>query len=128
MTALLVALGGALGAPARYLGDRLVTAYRVQRGHDSDEPWGTFAVNVLGSLILGLVGGAVAGGAPGWLATLVGTGFCGALTTFSTFSFESIRLVEEGRWPAAAVNTAGSVLLGLAAGAGGFALAGVLAG
>jgi CrcB protein len=117
VTVLLVLLGGAVGAPARYLVDLFV-----QRRHDSVFPWGTFTVNVVGSLLLGVVAGAVhAGDGPGWLLTLVGTGFCGALTTFSTFGFETVRLVEEGAMLAAVVNVAASVVVGLLACAGGWA-------
>jgi CrcB protein len=94
MTVLLVLIGGALGAPVRYVVDLMV-----QSRHDSVLPWGTFVVNAVGSLVLGATAGAVAAaGGPHWLLTLVGTGICGALTTFSTFSFETVRLAERGRW------------------------------
>ena len=123
MTVLLVLLGGAVGAPARYLVDLYV-----QRRHDSVFPWGTFVVNVAGSLLLGLVAGAVhAAGGPAWLLTLVGTGLCGALTTFSTFGFETVRLVEEGALLTALVNVAVSVVVGLLACAGGWTAGTVLA-
>ena len=119
MTVLLVLIGGALGAPVRYVVDLMV-----QSRHDSVLPWGTFAVNASGSLVLGVTAGGVAGaGGPHWLLTLVGTGFCGALTTFSTFSFETVRLAEEGVLGAAAVNVAGSVLVGAAACAAGWSVA-----
>lgn len=62
-------------------------------------------------------------GAPGWVLTLVGTGFCGALTTFSTFGFETIRLLEQGSVLTAAANSVASLALGLGACAGGFAVA-----
>jgi CrcB protein len=119
MTVLLVLIGGALGAPVRYVVDLMV-----QSRHDSVLPWGTFAVNASGSLVLGVTaGGVAAAGGPHWLLTLVGTGFCGALTTFSTFSFETVRLAEEGELGAAAVNVAGSVLVGAAACAAGWSVA-----
>jgi CrcB protein len=119
MTVLLVLLGGALGAPVRYVVDLMV-----QSRHDSVLPWGTFAVNAAGSLILGTAaGGVAAAGGPDWVLTLVGTGFCGALTTFSTFSFETVRLAEEGELRAAAVNVAGSVVVGAAACAAGWSVA-----
>jgi len=116
MTVLLVLLGGAVGAPLRYLAD-----LAVQSRHDSVFPWGTFVVNVAGSLVLGLVAGlAYAGSAPGWVLTLVGTGFCGALTTYSTFGYETVRLVQDGaRWTAMA-NALGSLAAGLAACAAGW--------
>ena len=107
MTMLMVLLGGAIGAPARYLTD-----LAVQRLHGTVFPWGTWTVNVAGSLLLGAVAGA---SPPTWLVTLVGTGLCGALTTFSTFGFETVRLVEEGDHAAAAWNVAGSLAAGLAA-------------
>jgi fluoride exporter len=119
MTVLLVLVGGALGAPVRYVVDLMV-----QSRHDSVLPWGTFVVNAAGSLVLGATaGGVAAAGGPQWLLTLVGTGFCGALTTFSTFSFETVRLAEEGALGEAVVNVAGSVLVGAAACAAGWSVA-----
>ena len=85
MTLLLVLLGGAVGASARYLTD--VT---VQRRHGTES-------------------------GPHWVLTLVGTGFCGALTTFSTFGFETVRLHERGRSGIALTNVAGSLGAGLLA-------------
>lgn len=111
MTILLVLLGGAIGAPTRYVTDLLV-----QSRHDSKVPWGTFTVNVVGSLILGLVAGAAAGaGLPPWALSLVGTGFCGALTTFSTFSYETVRLIDGARWRTALLYVVVSVLSGFGA-------------
>lgn len=111
MTALLVLLGGLIGAPVRYLTDLLV-----QSRHASRLPWGTLVVNVAGSLLLGVVAGlAAAGHVPLWVLTLVGVGFCGALTTFSTFSFETFRLLDERRWRTALLNVVVSVAAGLAA-------------
>jgi len=121
VTALLVLLGGLAGAPARYVTDLLV-----QSRHSSRLPWGTLTVNVAGSLVLGLVAGlSAAGHAPTWVLTVVGVGFCGALTTFSTFSFETFRLLDERQWGTALANVAGSVLLGLAAVSLGFWLGSV---
>lgn len=118
MTVALVLLGGAVGAPLRYLVDLLV-----QSRHDSVLPWGTLAVNVLGSLLLGALAAAVTlGGAPAWLLTVGGTGLCGALTTFSTFGFETLRLVEDGSWLEALANVGLGLVLGLAACLGGWAL------
>ena len=68
---LLVALGGAVGAPLRYVTDLVVSSL-----HDTVFPWGTWAVNVVGSLALGVVAGLVTAGGPPWLGTLVGTGIC----------------------------------------------------
>jgi CrcB protein len=107
----LVIAGGMVGAPLRYLTDRTV-----QARHDTVFPWGTFAVNVVGCLILGtLTGAAVAGAASSHLQLLVGTGLCGALTTYSTFSFETLRLAEDGARFYAAVNVIASVVAGLGA-------------
>ncbi len=123
MTLVLVLLGGAIGAPLRYLTDLLV-----QARHDSVLPWGTLTVNVAGSFLLGGVASAVANlGAPTWLLTLAGTGFCGALTTFSTFGFETVRLVEEGSRLEALLNVSLGLAAGLLACAGGWALVGGLA-
>jgi fluoride exporter len=106
VTVLLVALGAAVGAPLRYLVDRFV-----QTRHDSVFPWGTLTVNVAGSFLLGLLAGAVRGP---WLA-LLGTGFCGALTTYSTFGYETVRLVQERARLYAALNVVVSVVAGLGA-------------
>ena len=81
MTVLLVALGAAVGAPLRFLTD---WAMQARYGHRF--PWGTLTVNVAGSLVLGFVVGLPA--APG-VAALVGTGFCGALTTYSSFAVQT---------------------------------------
>ncbi|MEU1286555.1 fluoride efflux transporter CrcB [Kitasatospora sp. NPDC005856] len=111
MNWLLVVAGAVVGAPLRYLTDRAV-----QSRHDSVFPWGTFTVNVAGCLILGLVTGAVAAGAASSeVQLLLGTGLCGALTTYSTFSYETLRLAETGAGRYALANAAGSVAAGLAA-------------
>ncbi|MGW1175472.1 fluoride efflux transporter CrcB [Kitasatospora sp. NPDC002543] len=111
MNWLLVVAGAVVGAPLRYLTDRAV-----QSRHDSVFPWGTFTVNVAGCLVLGLVTGAVAAGAASSkVQLLLGTGLCGALTTYSTFSYESLRLAETGAGRYALANVAGSVAAGLAA-------------
>jgi CrcB protein len=122
MTLVLVLVGGAVGAPLRYLTDLFV-----QSRYDSVFPWGTLTVNVAGSLLLGGLAGAVAtAGAPTWVLTLVGTGFCGALTTFSTFGYETVRLLEDGSWVEALMNVTVSVVVGFAAVAVGWAVVSVL--
>jgi CrcB protein len=122
VSVLLVLVGGAIGAPLRYLTDLFV-----QSRHDSVFPWGTFAVNVVGSLVLGATAGAVATtDGPAWVLTLVGTGFCGALTTFSTFGFETVRLVEDGSLLEAALNVGASLVVGMAACVAGWSLAAAL--
>lgn len=114
MTVIAVLIGGAVGAPLRYVLDLFV-----QSRHASVFPWGTFTVNAAGSVVLGLVAGAVsAADGPSWVVSLLGTGLCGALTTYSTFAFETVRLVQEGYPRAAAAN----VLLSVAAGLTGAAL------
>ncbi|MGW3241903.1 fluoride efflux transporter CrcB [Streptomyces sp. NPDC001070] len=118
MNWLLVIAGAAIGAPLRYLTDRAV-----QSRHYGALPWGTFTVNVAGSLILGLVTGATTSGqAPSQLQLLLGTGLCGALTTYSTFSYETLRLAEQGAGRLALLNTAGSVAAAVAAAFAGAAL------
>ena len=119
MTLLLVVAGAFVGAPLRYLTDLFI-----QSRHRSVMPWGTFTVNVTGSLVLGAVMGATsAAGWPPWVATVVGTGFCGALTTFSTFGFENVRLVEDGAVLEALANVVLSLLAGVVAVFGGWAMA-----
>ncbi|GAB3148746.1 fluoride efflux transporter CrcB [Micromonospora sonneratiae] len=113
MTLLLVMAGGAVGAACRFLVDRAVTART-----NGALPWGTLLVNVAGSLLLGLLAGA-GSTLPGWLGQLVGTGFCGALTTYSTFSHETVRLADSGPGgrPRALLYVAVTLTLGLGAAA-----------
>jgi fluoride exporter len=100
----------ALGACARYLLDGAV------QDHTSGEfPWGTCVINITGSFILGVLSGlALYHAFPGDAKLVLGTGFCGAYTTFSTFTYETIRLAEGGLTRAAirniVVNTAGGLL------------------
>ena len=109
----------AIGAPLRYLvdgyvGDRVEGAF----------PWGTLVVNASGSLLLGVLSGlALYHAFPRSPKVILGTGFCGAYTTFSTFSFETVRLVEEGAVGAAFRNAAATLGICAAAGALGLALA-----
>jgi CrcB protein len=119
VTALWVALGAAVGAPLRYLLDRFV-----QSRHDSPFPWGILAVNTAGSFVLGLVAGAAA---PPAVAALLGTGFCGAFTTYSTFAQDTVTLGRTGHRRAATLNAIGSLLAGTVAAALGLA-AGVAVG
>jgi CrcB protein len=114
MTALLVALGAAVGAPLRYLIDRFV-----QERHDSVVPWGTFTVNLIASLLLGTIVGATASSST---AALLGTGFCGTLSTYSTFSFETMRLTSTGKPAWASLNVGLSLILGFAVAAAGWAI------
>ena len=109
MSAVLVVLGAIIGAPLRYLTDRAV-----QVRHDSVFPWGTFIVNVAGSCLLGFVyAGVAAHGLPSTVMAFVGTGFCGTLTTYSTFSFETLRLWQNGSRFYALTNVLASIIAGL---------------
>ena len=119
---LLVAVGGAVGAPARYLLEGAV-----QRRSPWAFPLGTLAVNVTGSLVLGVVTGLVLEhGLTEAPSVALGAGFCGAFTTFSSFAFETVRMARAGAAPAAALNVALSVGAALAAAALGLALTGGL--
>ena len=109
---------GAVGAIARYLLDTYIVAR-----FTPNLPWGTFAVNMSGCLLLGFVTGLVTfGGAPTAVKVILGAGFCGAYTTFSTFSFETIRLIEERSLYEAAANVVVSFFGGLLAAGAGLAL------
>ncbi|PJN04934.1 chromosome condensation protein CrcB [Streptomyces sp. CB01201] len=122
MSWIYVVLGAAIGAPLRFLTD-----LAVQKRHDSVFPWGTFTVNVVGCLILGTLTGAVtAGAASSSVQLFLGTGLCGALTTYSTFSYETLRLAEDGARFYAAANVVVSVVAGLGAVFAGVGLAGAL--
>ncbi|MGW2232019.1 fluoride efflux transporter CrcB [Streptomyces formicae] len=119
MNWLLVVTGAMIGAPLRYLTDRAVQARQ-----GTAFPWGTLTVNVVGCLVLGVVTGAVAAGAASpHTQLLLGTGLCGALTTYSTFSYETLRLAEEGAGFSAVANAVGSVAAGLGAAFVGVAVA-----
>ncbi|WMC87818.1 fluoride efflux transporter CrcB [Streptomyces rochei] len=122
MNWLLVMAGAMVGAPLRYLTDRVV-----QARHGTVFPWGTFTVNVVGCLVLGtLAGAATHGAASASVQLLVGTGLCGALTTYSTFSYETLRLAENGARLLAAANVLAGVVAGLGAAFLGTALADAL--
>jgi len=122
VSVLLLALAGALGALARVLLDAALTR-RVRPGW----PLGTVAVNVLGSLVLGLLTGlALRSGLPEQVRLALGTGFCGAFTTFSTASLEVVRLAEDRRGVAAAGYAVGGLLASLGAAGLGLALTGGL--
>ena len=114
MTPLLVAAGALAGAPLRLLATRLAA----RAGHDP--ALGTLAVNVAGSAVLGVLLGL--GSVPAWALALVGTGFCGTLTTFSTFGADVVRLVDERAVVRAALTVAATLLLGLGAAAAGYLL------
>ena len=112
-----VAAGGG-GAVARFLLDRAV-AERARGVF----PWGTLVINVTGSLLLGLITGlALHHGLSKSAKIVLGTGFCGAYTTFSTFTFETVRLIEEGALAEAFRNAAATTVVCTVAAALGLAL------
>ena len=117
-----IVVAGAVGAPSRYLLDRFVQARA-----GSGLPWGTFVINISGSFLLGLItGAALYHSFPSTPRIILGTGFCGAYTTFSTWTFETVRLLEEGAGREALLNGVGSVVIGLGAAGLGLALAGLV--
>jgi len=119
MTWLLVAAGGAAGAVSRFAIGQAVTARP-----PGAFPWATFGINVIGSLALGVVMALTPDSEPGWrLRALLGIGFCGGFTTFSTFSYETLGMLEARAYGTAAGYVLGSVLAGLAAAAAGLWLA-----
>lgn len=115
----LVALAGGVGAGLRYLGDLVVTALVGARF-----PWGTLVINVVGSFALGLLTAAVPDAA---MRAVIGTGLLGGFTTFSSVTAVSALMLTERRSVAAIANTAGTLVLTVAAAAGGVALGAVLA-
>jgi CrcB protein len=121
MPYLLVGLGGFIGAIARFELARAIGALV-----ESRFPWGTFAINVSGSFLLGVLGVIVAQKtAPDSeaLRLALGVGFLGAFTTFSTFEFETHALLDDGSWVMALANMIASLLLGLVAVRAGIVLA-----
>jgi len=101
-----VAMGGAIGAAFRYIISEQISQRK------SVLPMGTIAVNVLGSLIIGILAGIVA--TDTWRLLLV-TGFCGGFTTFSTATVDTLRLAKTGNWRAALINTVANLTLSLTA-------------
>lgn len=117
---LLVAAGGAIGSALRWGLTGLV-----QRWSGSAFPWGTFAVNAAGSLAIGFLMALALERALVSPATrlFVVTGVLGGFTTFSAFSYETLALLRDGQWPAAAAYAFGSLLAGVAGAMSGWALA-----
>ena len=103
MNTALLMLGAAIGAPLRFVIDQYLRKF-------SNAPWGTFTVNVLGSFVLGLTWGA----SENTLA-LIAIGFAGAFTTWSTFVLDVYFAFELKKFKVAAINYAGSLLIGLLA-------------
>ena len=112
-------IAAAVGAPLRYLVDGAI-AERAEGVF----PWGTFVINASGSLVLGVLTGlGLYHAFPKVPKVILGTGFCGSYTTFSTFTYETVELLEEGALNEAARNAFGTVLVGAGAAALGLALA-----
>lgn len=118
MTVIAILLAGALGAIARFVVDGSIKRWR-----STTFPWATVVINVTGSLVLGMLAGLVIShGAPTGLQAVVGTGFCGGYTTFSTASVETIRLAQQRDGMLAMANAVGSVVASVTACAAGLAL------
>ncbi|GAB4100493.1 CrcB family protein [Sinomonas halotolerans] len=121
---LLLGAAGGIGAAVRYAVDTAVS-----RRLRSALPVATIGINVTGSFALGLVAGlALAGALGAGPAAVLGTGFLGGYTTFSTASYQSVSLALAGKWGAAVVNALGTLVLALAAALAGLLLAGPLLG
>ncbi|MFK4086106.1 fluoride efflux transporter CrcB [Kribbella sp. NPDC020789] len=112
MNVVLVALGAAIGAPLRFIVDKHLVA-RLLRGTGDRVPlpWGTFTVNVLGSFLLGLMTGVTD---QNW-TLLIGVGFCGAFTTYSTFAAETTALASSGHRARASLTVLLNLAIGLLA-------------
>lgn len=111
MSIVLVAIGGGFGACLRFLID-----HRLRGRHGSTFPWGTLLANLLGTLILGFLTGATLFGVEvPWVRSLLGVGFCGALTTYSTFGYETVQLFTTGPRLLSIANLAATILAGLGA-------------
>ena len=118
MIAALTLVAGACGGLARFLVDS-----SVKRRWPSPFPWATVIINVTGSMLLGAMAGVVLfHGQPMTWQTVIGTGFCGGYTTFSTASFETVRLIQQNRRLLALLNAVGSLVLSVAACAAGLAV------
>jgi len=113
-----LALLGGVGALARFRIDAAISARR-----EGEFPLGTFAINIAGAFVLGILTGAEVTGA--WLFVL-GTGLVGSFTTFSTWVFETERLAEDGEEAVATANLGISILAGLAAAGAGWAIGALL--
>ena len=111
MKIFLVAIGSGLGGVLRHLVPCWV-------GVSKGFPWATLTVNVVGSLLIGLLSGLLArhgGSSAESIRAFAVVGFCGGFTTFSTFSNETFRLIESSQWPSAVAYVSLSILAGLAA-------------
>jgi CrcB protein len=122
MTVVAILLAGALGSVARFVVDGAIKHRRA-----TTFPWATLVINVTGSLLLGFLAGLVIyHSAPSEWQAILGTGFCGGYTTFSTASVETMRLAERREGLAAVANAVGSVIASVVACAAGLALAWII--
>lgn len=118
MIAVFVAFAGSCGAVTRFVLDG-----HIKTKYSNAFPWATFIINVTGSFMLGLIGGILlAHHAFSNMAAVIGVGFCGGYTTFSTASFETVRLLEKRDYKRALGNAAGGVLAAVIAAAAGYAM------
>ncbi|MBT2585937.1 fluoride efflux transporter CrcB [Arthrobacter sp. ISL-95] len=118
MTVIILALAGGVGAAVRFMVDGLI-----RQRLKTALPWGTILINVTGSFALGFLAGLVMRGhAPESLFLVLGTGFLGGYTTFSTASLETIRLVQSGRTGLALINGLGSMAASVLSAAAGMGL------
>ena len=113
---LAIAVAGGVGAVCRFVLDGLLTSLS-----EADFPWPTVLINITGSLLLGLITGlTVSGLLPEAWRLVLGTGFLGGYTTFSTASVDTVRLLRQRRWAAGMVHGLGTLVI--AVGAAGFGL------
>ncbi len=109
-----VGIGGFFGSLLRW------AVYLLLNNPSTSFPYSTFAVNIVGSLLIGLLAGwFIYQPSVNWQAFLI-TGFCGGFTTFSAFSMDNLYLIQRGQWSTALFYTAASVLLGILAAFAGF--------
>ncbi|GIP46490.1 fluoride efflux transporter CrcB [Paenibacillus sp. DXFW5] len=109
----IVGLGGILGTLLRYYLGQWISTRSAHQG--SLFPWGTWVINLSGSLLLGILAGLhTQHSIPAWSWLMLGTGFCGAYTTFSTFGYETITLIGKGYKRQAVLYVLSSALLGVA--------------
>ncbi|MDU4695532.1 MAG: fluoride efflux transporter CrcB [Paenibacillus sp.] len=109
----IVGLGGVIGTLLRYYLGQWVSSRAALSG--TRFPWGTWIINLSGSLLLGVLSGLHARGSlPDWTWLMLGTGFCGAYTTFSTFGYETVTLIGKGHKVQAILYVLTSALLGVA--------------
>ncbi|WP_431791500.1 fluoride efflux transporter CrcB [Kocuria palustris] len=108
---LAIAAAGGVGAVCRFVLDGLLTSLS-----EADFPWPTVLINITGSLLLGLITGFAVGGLlPDTWRLVLGTGFLGGYTTFSTASVDTVRLLQQRRWTAGMVHGLGTLVIAVGA-------------